>query len=288
MKTAVAFLCAVGLLLNLNHAPAATSVLYGATAAGGAGELYTINPLTGAMISNVGPLNDSLGANYPITGLAFNPLTGVLYGSTGNSVASSAAKLVSINPTTGLVTMIGSFNAGPVNSSGTPSTMSDLAFDSAGNLFGIGSIGGPQLYSINLLTGQATVIGSTGLTSTSGGGLAISPAGAFYGTPTSSRFGTYNSGTGAYANIANPTKPVGGAYAALAFDGGTLYGLDLGSTPAQTHLVTFDLGTGAVVDIGASIGNLDAIAFTIVPEPSTVTLLLAGAVGLFCSRRLRK
>jgi hypothetical protein len=288
MKTAVAFLCAVGLLLTSSPTPAAT-VLYGATAAGGAGELYTINPLTGAMISDVGPLNDSLGANYPITGLAFNPVTGLLYGSTGNSVAASAAKLVSINPANGLVTVIGSFNAGPVNSSGTPSTMADLAFDSAGNLFGVGSIGGPQLYSINLLTGQATVIGGTGLTSTTGGGLAISPGGTFYGTPTSTRFGTYNSGTGAYVNIANPVKPVGGAYAALAFDGSTLYGLNLGSTPAQTHLVTFDLATGVITDIGASVGNLDAIAFTVVPEPSTVTLLVAGIAGLFLNRRrLRK
>jgi hypothetical protein len=220
--------------------------------------------------------------------LAFNPLTGLLYGSTGNSVAASAAKLVSINPLNGLVTVIGSFNAGPVNSSGTPSTMSDLSFDSAGNLFGVGSIGGPQIYSINLLTGQATVVGSTGLTSTSGGGLGISPGGTFYGTPTSTRFGTYNSGTGAYVNIANPVKPVGGAYAALAFEGSTLFGLNLGSTPAQTRLVTFDLGTGAITDIGASVANLDAIAFTIVPEPSTLTLLVAGVAGLILNRRLRK
>ncbi|HEX5218779.1 MAG TPA: PEP-CTERM sorting domain-containing protein [Verrucomicrobiae bacterium] len=287
MKTAVALLCTLGLLFTTNELRA-QPVLYGATAAGGPGSLYTINPLTGAMISNIGPLNDALGANYPITGLAFNPVTGLLYGSTGNSVASSAAKLVSINPATGLVTVIGSFNAGPVNSSGTPSTMADLAFDSAGNLYGVGSIGGPQLYSINLLTGQATVIGSTGLTSTTGGGLGISPGGTFYGTPTASRFGTYNSGTGAYANIANPVKPVGGAYGALAFDGNTLYGLNLGSTPAQTHLVTFDLGTGVIADLGASVGNLDAIAFSIVPEPSTVALLLAGAVGLIFNRRLRK
>src|SRR5206468_2772618 len=128
---------------------------------------------------------------------------GVLYGSTGDSVAATAARLVTIDPNTGLVTPIGSFNAGPVNTSGTPATMADLAFDAAGNLYGIGSIGGPQLYSINLGTGQATVIGSTGLTSTTGGGLAISSGGVFYGTPTSTRFGTYNSGTGAYSNIAN-------------------------------------------------------------------------------------
>ena len=145
--------------------------MYAATSAGGPGELFTINPATGALIQDIGPLKDSLNVNYPITGLAVNPLTGVMYGSTGNSVGSTAAKLVSINYNNGLVSVIGDFNAGPVNGSGTPATMADLAFDSAGNLYGIGSIGGPQLYSINLLTGKATVIGGTGLTSTSGGGL---------------------------------------------------------------------------------------------------------------------
>src|SRR5205823_1264785 len=146
---------------------------------------------------------------------------------------------------------------------GVPSTMSDIAFDNAGNLFGVASIGGPNLYSINIGTGQATLVGSNGAsTSTSGGGLAISPTNVFYGTPTSTRYGTYNSSTGVYTNIANPTKPLGGAYAALAFNGSTLYGLDLGTgSPAPTHLVTIDPTTGVVTDIGASVNQLDGIAF---------------------------
>jgi hypothetical protein len=139
------------------------------------GELYILNPANGALISDVGPTSNVLGQNFPITGLAFNPVTGLLYGSTGNAVAGAEARLVQINPATAQVTVIGMFNAGPVNSGGTPATMSDLAFDSAGNLYGIGSIGGPQLYSINPATGQATVIGSTGLTSTSGGGAGHQP-----------------------------------------------------------------------------------------------------------------
>jgi hypothetical protein len=287
MKLAKVFICALSVLVLINRA--AASSLYGSTSAGGPGELYVLNPATGAVIQDVGALNDSFGANYPITGLAFNPITGLLYGSTGNSSSAAAAKLVSINPASALVTVIGSFNAGPVNTSGTPATMADLAFDSAGNLFGVGSIGGPQIYSINLLTGQATVIGSTGLTSTSGGGLGISPGGVFFGTPTSSRFGTYNTGTGAFSNITNPTKPVGGAYAALAFDGSTLYGLDLGPGPAlTTHLVTFDTTTGAVTDIAASVPALDAIAFTVVPEPSTTALLASGVIGLIMVGTRRK
>src|SRR3954466_2161935 len=216
-------LCAACFLASASNAFGA---LYASRAAGGAGELYTISSANGALVQDIGPLNDLAGLNYPITGLAFNPLTGVLYGSTRNAGAADGM-LVTIAPATGRVTVVGPFAAGPTNSSGTPATMADIDFDSAGNLYGVGSIGGPQLYSINTATGKATVVGSTGLTSTSGGGLGISPGGIFFGPPTASRFGTYNSSTGVYTNIANPTKPLGGAYAALAFDGGTLYGLNL-------------------------------------------------------------
>ena len=266
--------------------PAVAGTLYASSAAGATGELYILNSATGAMIQDVGPLNDATSVNYPITGLAFNPITGVLYGSTGNNPAATCARLVSINPATALVTVIGSFNAGPVNSSGNPTTMADIGFDSAGNLYGAASIGGPDLYSINLATGQATLVGPNGAsTSTTGGGLAISSGGVFYGTPTASRFGTYNSGTGAYTNIANPAKPVGGGYGALDFDGNVLYGLNVGSgSPAPTHLVTFDLATGAITDLGASVNQLDAIAF-LVPEPATVLLWATGLLALAGRRR---
>lgn len=268
------------------------ATLYGASAAGGPGELYILNPANGSVIQDLGPLNDSLGVNYPITGLAFHPITGVLYGSTGNA-GSTDARLVTINPATALVTEIGLFNAGPVNSGGTPTTMADLAFDLAGTLYGVASIGGPNLYSINLLTGQATLVGPNGVsTSTTGGGLAINSAGEFYGTPTASRFGTYNSTSGTYANIANPAKPAGGgAYGSLDFnESGILYGLNVGpGSPPPTHLVTIDTITGAVTDLGLSISSLDAIAFNVVPEPGTVTLLMAcGVVAMIANARRRK
>ena len=242
------------------------------------------------MIQDVGPLNDLSSLNYPITGLAFHPVTGVLYGSTGNAGATDA-RLVTINPATGLVTLIGLFNAGPVNSGGTPTTMADIAFDLSGNLYGVASIGGPNLYSINLLTAQATLVGANGVsTSTTGGGLAIN-AGLFFGTPTASRFGTYNSGTGAYVNIANPVKPAGGAYGALDFDeNGILYGLNVGSgSPPPTHLVTINTANGVVTDLGVSVDSLDAIAFSVVPEPGTLTIFAtAGVIGILITARRRK
>jgi hypothetical protein len=261
--------------------------LYAATAAGAAGRLYIIDQATGAMVQDIGPLNSSTGLNFPITGLAFHPVSGVLYGSTGNNPSTTAARLVRINPATAQVTQIGSFNAGPTNSDGVPTTMADIGFDAAGNLYGVASIGGPDLYSINIATGQATLVGSNGVaTSTTGGGLAISPGGVFYGTPTASRYGTYNSGNGAYTNITNPTKPTGGgAYGALDFDGNTLYGLNVGAgSPPPTALVTIDPTTGTVTNVGSSLASLDAIAFQI-PEPAALALAVIAAMTLLMSRR---
>src|SRR5262245_25965013 len=107
LNAAAALLTGIG-VLNAVSVEAAT--LYAATAAGAPGELYTLDPTTGAVVTDIGALNDALSVNYPITGLAFNPLTGALYGSTGNAGAVDAM-LVTINPATALVTPIGFFNA---------------------------------------------------------------------------------------------------------------------------------------------------------------------------------
>ncbi|MFO0790175.1 MAG: PEP-CTERM sorting domain-containing protein [Pirellulales bacterium] len=279
---AIAALC-----VFLGAIEAQAGVLYASTAAGAAGRLYVLNPATGAVVQDVGALNDVTGANYAVTGLAFNPLTGELFGSTGNANTAAKGTLVKINKATAQVTVVGAFNAGPTNTSGDPSTMADIGFDAAGNLYGTASIGGPNLYSINTTTGQATLVGANGVsTSTSGGGLAISAGGVVYGTPTSSRFGTYNSTTGAFTNIANPAKPTGGgAYGALDFDGPLLYGLNVGSgSPPPTALVTIDPATGTTTLVGNSVASLDAIAFY-VPEPGTFLVLGMGTIALVMGRR---
>jgi hypothetical protein len=280
------FLWVLGLLLLVPHI-ASASTMYASTSAGAPGELYIISTTNGSLVQDVGPLNDALGTNYPITGMAFNPVSGVLYGSTGDADTVDAM-LVTINPASARVTVVGAFNAGPTNTGGTPATMGDIAFDSAGNLFGVATIGGPNVYSINPLTGQATLVGANGAsTSTSGGGLAIRSDGTFYGTPTSSRFGTYNSSTGAYTNIANPTKPAGtGAYTALEFDGSVLYGLNTGpGSPPPTALVTIDPATGTVTNLGSSVASLDGIAIK-VPEPATISLFAGGIAFVMRRRRV--
>lgn len=276
MKTYQALLFALGIFTAVSRADAQT--LYGATSSGH-GELYTLDPTSGGVLTDIGALNDSSSVNYSVSGLAFDPINGVLYGSTGGA---SGTQLLTINPNSGLVSVVGSFNVGSA-------TMTDLSFDSSGHLFGIGSSGGANLYSINLGTGQATMVGSSGISFTQGGGLAISSSGTFYGAPIPGEFGTYDPTTGVYTHIATPGSPVGsgGGYAALAFDGSVLFGdnLKAGGT-GLTDLVTIDPTTGDVTDLGASVTHLDAIAFEAVPEPSTIALLVgAGAVGLLARRR---
>lgn len=289
MKITHLLFCALGTFVLAPRADA--QVLYGAIASNSPGELFILNPATGATVQDIGPLNDSLGVNYGITGLAFNPVTGVLYGSTANGSSYGAAtkkQLVTINPATARVTVIGPFTAA------ASGTMTDLAFTAAGQLYGINSNGGANLNSINILTGAATQVGIAGPTFTAGGGLAISLAGVFSGTPTQTQYGTYDPTTGVYTNIGTPALPAGGgAYAALAFDSlGTLFGLNSGpGSPPATHLVTIDPATATVTDIGASVPALDAIAFgpAAVPEPGTMALLFGPvAVGLVRAVRRRK
>jgi len=275
MKSYYFCFCALG-MLGLAATQAKAQTIYGATSSGH-GELYTLNPATGGVLQDIGPLNDAGSVNYSVTGMAFDPITGVLYGSTGGV---SGHNLLTINPANGLVNVVGSFNV-------STATMTDLAFDSSGNLYGISSSGGANLYSINKATGQATLVGSSGVGFTEGGGLAISSGGIFYGAPIPGDYGTYNPITGAYTQIAAPATPAGGGgYAALAFSGSTLYGDNLvAGVTGTNHLVTIDPATGNVTDIGASVAHLDALAVA-VPEPGAIGLFSAGGLmALLAARR---
>jgi hypothetical protein len=103
------------------------------------------------------------------SGLAFHPQTRVLYGATSTGSPTFNKQLVTINPSTAAVTVVGAFGVGP--------TMSDITFCPDGTLYGVSSAGTHWLYSINLATGAATKVG-TGSDSFSfgGGGLACDAA----------------------------------------------------------------------------------------------------------------
>ncbi len=256
-------------------------VLYGATGSGGVnGELYILDQTTGGVIQDIGALVDSDGKHYSITGLAFQPGTGVLYGVTAANSPTDPKWLVSINPTTALVTAIGAL--GTLNNK----PLADITF-SGGTLYGANASLG-ALYTVDTTTGASTRISSSNnpITTGSGGHGLAAQGGTLFTTPdgASRNLYTYDATTGAGTIVTGLSgAPISDSINALAFDGAlpTLYGVNSEeNSPSHTHLITIDTTTGVITDIGASVTNLDAIAFAVVPEPSTLVSLVAGLAGV--------
>ena len=233
--------------------------LYAATGfANSEGELYILNPVDGSVITDVGPLNDSAGNNYGLTGLRYDPSSGRLYGITGSSLTSPNS-LVIVNPITARVTYVG----GPFGS-----RLSDIAIDPLTFVMYAISGSSKYFYTVDKRTGIATKTGNTGLLPHRGGGFTASPIGVLYGTNDRTLF-TYDKITGA-------ATPVGDTHLAffvdaLAFSAaGVLYGIEGGGTTAggpeadsnrQRWLVVLDPVTGLGVELGETVGNLNALAF---------------------------
>src|SRR5207248_9008498 len=77
---------------------------------GSPSSLIQVNPDTGALIANIGVINDK-GTPLSIGDLSFQPGTGVLYGITSNAF-SSGGLLYTINLTTAAATFIGDTGLG--------------------------------------------------------------------------------------------------------------------------------------------------------------------------------
>jgi len=104
------------------------------------GWLWTIDEVTGDM-TLIG------GGGVGLNGLAYDLTTGLMYGATGTD-------LYSINMISGDQTLVGSFNTGGL--------VVGIAFDGEGNLYAE-DLGTDCLYSVDPLTGAATLIGPFGL-----------------------------------------------------------------------------------------------------------------------------
>jgi len=259
-RTALVATLTLGLMLcGIGSVNAQT--LYGATGSNGiGGNLVTISTLTGSA-TVVGALVDGGGNPYGLTGLAFHPGNGTLYGVTNNGSPTSPGSLVSVNPATGQVTFIGGFVA-------FSGAFGDIAFDATGVLYGTRAVGS-DLYTINLVTGAASLVGGASGVSTgsSGHGLSMNSSGTLFTVPDGNNLYTFNTGNGAAtigaALSGAPFLPA--RMNAMSFNAAdTLFAVNTNAgAPALTHLVTINTGTGAVTDIGASIDDLDALEHVI-------------------------
>jgi hypothetical protein len=221
------------------------------------------------------------GSTNHLPGLAYNPNTGVLYGT-------NEANLYTVNPSTGVASLVGAHGA---------QTITGLTFNSAYTvLYSIGYNG--TLYSVNPATGTETAIGALGITPNTITDLATNSAGTVYATGTSGNLYTVNTSTGA-ASLVGATTGTSAGMTAIAFGvDDTLYGIDT----ITDRLMTVNIGTLVATPVGTvSIGgDVRGLAVTdtlidneqsavSVPTLATPTLfalaLLLGLAGLLSFRR---
>ncbi len=153
-----------------------------------------------------------------------------------------------------------------------------LAYDGA-TMWGIRQqSAGDELVTINVATGDATLVGNTGFGSVQA--LAVS-ATTLYAWDISAGLLTVDSGSGIATDV-NPNNPGTTDIQGMDFGvGGTLFG-------ARTGFYTIDTGTGAFSAVGpGGFIDLRGLAAGVVPEPATVVTVLLGGAFILLRRRAR-
>ncbi len=212
---------------------------------GGAFNFYYIDDVTAAA-TLVGPIG------FGVTCMDFHPTTGVLYATTAPTGGGLPRQLITIDPTTGAGTLVGSL----VEADMTAHRMPGCAFV-GGTLYG-GDGMGLNFISVDVSTGIVTVIGPNGVASPSGAFVSdpadanqyYFPAGIIYSTDIT---------TGVMTAGATITGTGGGTQRGGAFHNGATFAISSG---AGGQLVTIDMttGVGSVIGTPTTSHRLDALA----------------------------
>lgn len=243
-------------------------ILYAVSGAGNSpSSLYQVNTSTGAAT-----LVGATGTSH-VTGLAFNPLTGDLYGHRSDIFDSGDSQLLQINVNTGASTLIGT----------TGIQVPDMAFSSNGTLYAWGEFEptfsfSDNLYTIDTSTAVATLVGfsnigtsNTGLAFDQNGALWVKSGDQLYSVNAVTGVGTFDKTLSENPNNALAFDENNTAYSVLRSDG-------------NSFLVSVDLSTGVVTTIGdMGVSGISALAFAPVaanvPEPASMAIWGIGALG---------
>ncbi len=284
MKKQALVLLAAAAVLALFPGLALASTLYATISptTNGVDDVYTINQTTGA-----GSLLGSSGINGFLADLASNNTTTLWAPDVTNK------NLVTINPTTGVGTVVGPFVDA---STGVSTPITSLAYNTAtpspggvappvglyGNsteAYGGSSSSSDILYSINAATGKTTEIGPIGFTNVFA--LGFDNNGDLFGIESlTNELLSINPFTGAGTGIGTVTLsgvPVSGIFDIAARpEDDVMFAAQNGG-----NIYTLNTTNGDLTVVGPhGIGDTVGLAFLTVPEPSTFALLGVGAIGL--------
>jgi hypothetical protein len=274
---------------SINFAGAApfSGELFGTDAIGG--HLLRINTVTGA-----GTIVGTIG--FPVPSLAFDPITGILYGGEGAGIPN----LYTVNPATGAATLVGNTGLGLAAIGGMDFRTDGVLF-AAVNIIGDGGTGSETLATINKATGLATIVGFFGVEGMEA--IAFDSSGVLWGARSASGAGvgipglyTINTSTG-QATFVEPIvsalglPPSGGVVSLQFATDGRLFGgtaTPIGAVNDGGRLITIDRSTGIFSFVGVvpatpggvSLGALAGTTSARIPEPSALSLLGVGVAAL--------
>lgn len=267
---------AFAMLLSVG-ARADAQILYGISNGFGSAvdnQIYQINPADGAISNSVQVtvagqvIGNSLAmAAHPTTGQLFAVLQ-------YDGTASSARRLVTIDPATGIGTEIGNLGR----------AFASLAFRSNGTLYGVtgdGSAANPEtLYTINTANAAIALQFALG-NGADGETIAFHPNGLLYHSSgnAAANFESINVDT----QVVTPISVQVNEMFAMGFHPGLnqMLGSDIGG-----DLISIDVATGVRTLIGAGGTVLSNRGLAVVPEPTSIALVgLTSLVGFAIKRR---